>query len=569
MKRPGLLAAVFLMSMAGASEGASTWYVKADAAAGGNGSRNLPFATLEQVEGASRPGDTVRVLPSTRPLDGGIQLKDGQRLIGLGDPVTKGAASGARPTITNTNAMRYQGDAVRLANNNVVENIHIDDAARAGIFGVNAVRPEIRGTLITNNMIQGNDLRRLERLWPEGFVLYQSQGNHFGGITLLACGPGASSYCAMHAPERTAATNFGEAVIAGNVIRDSNLEGIMLLTDTGAVAGFAITDTVVRDLSLNLPRPESLTPPAGIVRSRAFTLIALNHSQVRLTMSRFHAENLSPAGNYATDGLVFLTGGDSPVINGRISDTAVLNPRMVGEVNNGDSIEIQHRGTTNGVLNLDMTRLDLRDPASANIKILEAANPTNGVYNLTLSDSVLTNTNPAGGLDGQIRLSGASNGTKAFTLTVRNTKFSGFGGAIGILNANNLQTLNVLVENSSLSDFTAPAGATPIAAVTVTHPADKMLGTAVIDLGGGPLGSHGRNRFVKNAGPDVSVSNANARTAPIRVDAAGDYWGGGAPVMAAAAQGEAKASDRGASDVAINGNVTFNPATHLTSDPAR
>jgi len=551
MERPALLAAVFLMSMAGASEAASTWYVKADAAAGGNGSRDRPFATLEQVETASRPGDTVRVMPATRPLDGGIQLKDGQRLIGLGDPVTKAAASGARPTVTNTNAARYQGDAIRLANYNVVENIHIDGATRAGIFGVNAARPEIRGTLITNNMIQGNDLRRLERLWPEGFVLYQSQGNHFGGITLLACGPGASSYCAMHAPERPAAANFGEAVIAGNVIRDSNLEGIMLLTDTGAVGSFTVTDTVVRDLSLNLPRPESFTPPVGIVRSRAFTLIALNHSQVRLTMSRFHAENLSPVGNYATDGLVFLTGGDSPVVNARISDAAVLNPRMVGEVNNGDSIEIQHRGTTNGILNIDMTRLDLRDPASANIKILEAANPTNGIYNLTLSDSVLTNTNPAGGLDGQIRLSGASNGSKAFTLTVRNTKFSGFGGAIGILNANNLDTLKVLVENSSLSDFTAPPGAKPIAAVTVTHPADKTLGMAVIDLGGGSLGSRGRNRFVKNAGLDLSVSNASAGTAPIQVDAAGNYW------------------EDGPTDIAISGNVKFTRPTNLTSDPAR
>src|SRR5262245_54635130 len=517
MERRALLAALFLMSMAGASEAASTWYVKADAAAGGNGSRSRPFATLEQVEGASRPGDTVQVLPSTRPLDGGIQLKDGQHLTGLGDPVTKAAANTAQPTITNTTATRYQGDAVRLANNNVVENIHIDGATRAGIFGVNAARPQIRGTLITNNMIQGNDLRRLERLWPEGFVLYQSQGNHFGGITLLACGPGTSSYCAMHAPERAPAANFGEAVIASNVIRDSNLEGIMLLTDTGAVASFAITDTLVRDLSLKLPRPESFNPPVGIVRSRAFTLIALNHSQVNLTMSRFHAENLSPAGNYATDGLVFLTGGDSPVVNARISDTAVLNPRMVGEVNNGDSIEIQHRGTTNGVMNIDMTRLDLRDPASANIKILEAANPTNGVYHLTLTDSVLSNANPAGNLDGQIRLSGASNGTKAFTLAVRNTKFSGFGGAIGILNANNVGTLNVMVENSSLSDFTAPAGGTPIAAVPVTQPADKTLGTAVIDLGGGPLGSRGRNRFVNNAGLDVSVSNANAGTAAIRV----------------------------------------------------
>jgi hypothetical protein len=568
MERRALLAAVFLMSMAGAGEAASTWYVKADAAAGGDGSRSRPFATLEQVETASKAGDIIRVEPSSRALDGGIQLKDGQRLIGLGDPVTRAAAGRALPTITNTSATRYNGDGVRLANNNLVENIHVDGAARAGIFGVNAARPTIRGTLITNNMIQGNDLRRLERLWPEGFVLYQSQGNHFWGITLLACGPGGSSYCAMHAPERAAAPNFGEAVIAGNVIRDSNLEGIMLLTDTGAVGSFAITDTLVRDLSLKLPRPESLTPPAGIVRSRAFTLIALNRSQVNLTLSRFHGENLSPAGNYATDGLVFLTGGDSPVVNARISDAAILNPRMVGEVNNGDSIEIQHRGTTNGVLNIEMTRLELRDPASANIKILEAANPTNGVYNLTVSDSVFSNTNPAGGLDGQIRLSGASNGTKAFTLKVRNTKFSGFGGAIGILNANNIDTLNVLVENSSLSDFTAPTGATPIAAVTVTHPADKKIGTAVIDLGGGPLGSRGRNRFVKNAGFDLSVSNANAGTAPIRVDAAGNYWGGGAPATGAAAQGAAKATD-GATDIAISGNVMFNPPTHLTSDPAR
>jgi hypothetical protein len=549
MERRALLAAALLMSMAGASEAASTWYIKADAAAGGNGSRDRPFATLEQVETASRPGDTVRVMPAPRPLDGGIQLKDGQRLIGLGDPVTKSAASGARPTVTNTTATRYQGDAIRLANNNVVENMHIDGATRAGIFGVNAARPQIRGTLITNNMIQGNDLRRLERVWPEGLILYQSQGNHFGGITLLACGPGASSYCAMHAPERPAAANFGEAVIAGNVIRDSNLEGIMLLTDTGAVGSFTITDTLVRDLSLNLPRPESFSPPVGIVRSRAFTLIALNHSQVRLTMSRFHAENLSPVGNYATDGLVFLTGGDSPVVNARISDATVLNPRMVGEVNNGDSIEIQHRGTTNGILNIDMTRLDLRDPASANIKILEAANPTNGIYNLTLSDSVLSNANTAGNLDGQIRLSGVSNGTKAFTLAVRNTKFSGFGGAIGILNANNIDRLSVLVENSSLSDFTATPGAMPIAAITVTQPADKKIGTAVIDLGGGSLGSRGRNRFVKNAGLDLSVSNANAGTAPIQVDAAGNYWEGGP------------------TDIAISGNVKFTRPTNLTSDP--
>ena len=101
------------------------------------------------------------------------------------------------------------------------------------------------------------------------------------------------------------------------------------------------------------------------------------------------------------------------------------------------------------------------------------------------------------------------------------------------------------------------------------HPADKTLGTAVIDLGGGPLGSRGRNRFVKNAGLDVSVSNANAGTGPIRVDAAGNYWGGGPPVMAPAPPDAPKPSEGGPADVSINGNVTFTPPTHLTSDPAR
>src|SRR4030095_3194500 len=42
MERRALLAAVFLMSMAGAGEAASTWYVKADAAAGGDGAPRRP-----------------------------------------------------------------------------------------------------------------------------------------------------------------------------------------------------------------------------------------------------------------------------------------------------------------------------------------------------------------------------------------------------------------------------------------------------------------------------------------------------------------------------------------------
>ena len=122
-----------------------------------------------------------------------------------------------------------------------------------------------------------------------------------------------------------------------------------------------------------------------------------------------------------------------------------------------------------------------------------------------------------------------------------------------------METLNVLVENSSLSDLKGTASASPVAAVTVTHAADKTIGTATIDLGGGSLGSRGRNRFVNNAGLDVAVTNANAATAPIRIDASGNYWGGGGPVR----------SPSTPADVSVSGNVMFNAPTHLTADPVR
>ena len=206
--------------------------------------------------------------PSGKPLDGGIQLKDGQRLIGR-NPVTK-SVDGARPTITNTSGARYDGDAIRLANNNLVQNIHIDRASRASVFGVNTARAQVRGNLITNNMIQENNLPRLEALWPKGFVLYESQaitsvespGLMWAGRIELLRHPRA---------RRPGVASMGPLVIADNVIRDSNLEGIMLLSDTGVAVTYTVTNNEVRDISLNLPRPEALTPALPIVRSRAFT----------------------------------------------------------------------------------------------------------------------------------------------------------------------------------------------------------------------------------------------------------------------------------------------------------
>src|SRR4029453_17491431 len=109
------------------------------------------------------------------------------------------------------------------------------------------------------------------------------------------------------------------------------------------------------------------------------------------------------------------------------------------------AIEIQHRGSTNGVLNVDIVRARLSDPASTNIKIIESANPENGTYNVSVTDPVMTNVNGAGVEDYQIRFSGTARTpalggtatTKAIRVFLKNVSISGLGGGIGNAGASN------------------------------------------------------------------------------------------------------------------------------------
>ena len=104
--------------------------------------------------------------------------------------------------------------------------------------------------------------------------------------------------------------------------------------------------------------------------------------------------------------------------------------------------------------------------------------------------------------------------------------------ATQVQNANNIKSLRIMVEDSSLSDLTGEA-------VQWSQAATAQLGSAadppIIDLGGGPLGSQGRNRFVHNGDPnfvppgaspvgidrvfaaDISVANANAANPALAV----------------------------------------------------
>ena len=58
------------------------WYVEADARHDGNGTKNRPFRTLQEVEDHSSPGDTIFVYAGSGSYGGGIALDANQQLIG-------------------------------------------------------------------------------------------------------------------------------------------------------------------------------------------------------------------------------------------------------------------------------------------------------------------------------------------------------------------------------------------------------------------------------------------------------------------------------------------------------
>ena len=614
----GVLGALFLVLYVGTTGEAKDWYVKAKAKSGGDGDKNKPFNSLQQVEAASLPGDTIHILQSPShedALDGGIQLKDGQKLVGEGPNVLNANPNSARAKLTNTSGARLDGDIVRLAKNNLVQNIHFDNAYRSSVFGINADGAEILGNLMTNDMavhdindIEGpgaaicaivSGQRVCTGEWPNGYIIYAPQTNHFGAINLVACGPNARVtpindlltqpliYCQFLVPGSGTVNSPVDYVIRGNTVRDSNSDGIMLINDGGVTANMLVDDNIVRDLSQPLPDPAAVGI-THVVRSRAITTITIDNSVSNLELTDFVGSNLSPFGNFASDGVVFLDCGVGSVANAYIADLVIENPFLSGDVSNGDSIEIQHRGSTNGVLNIDIWRARLSDPASTNIKLIEAANPGNGIYNVSVHDSEFSMINTAGNEDAQIRYNGTETpATMAVYLTLKNVSITGVGRGIGltvpippatqVLNANNIRSFRIMVEDSSLSDLTGEA-------LLWWQGAAGQLGTTadppIFDFGGGPLGSQGRNRFVHNGDPnytppgangaaidrrfDADFSVRNDRPAPanpaIQVWANNNYWGGGAPVVGTSPAGQ---------DVYIpaGSNVTFTATTFLTVDP--
>ena len=157
------------------------WYIQAGAS--GNGlAQSSPFGSPEQIEQASQPGDILFLLPAAVPLDGGLNLKSGQALLGVR------SESGAYPVLTNRSQERNGGHGVILADRSRVEGIAIRDALGSGIYGENVSGAEITDVVI-NNANTGRLGTARELL---GTPIPQ------GGIWFLAAGQGREVNLEVH-----------------------------------------------------------------------------------------------------------------------------------------------------------------------------------------------------------------------------------------------------------------------------------------------------------------------------------------------------------------------------------
>ncbi len=147
---------VVLSAMAwSAPASARTLYVSASGAETGNGIRSTPFHNLAAVEQASKPGDTIVVLATplgVPPLEGGIALKEGQKLVGDGPEVVMAMTPlTVAARITNTTEAN-NGDAVVMADNASVSNLVILNARRSGVY-IN----DVTGVTVAGNSISASN----------------------------------------------------------------------------------------------------------------------------------------------------------------------------------------------------------------------------------------------------------------------------------------------------------------------------------------------------------------------------------------------------------------------------
>jgi hypothetical protein len=531
--------------------GQNKWYVSATAGVGGNGSAAAPFNTLAQVQQASGPGDTIIVLPSplsTPPLDGGIALKAGQRLVGGGPPIVKFGApliSGGPPVIgpsslsslpriTNTTGAANSGDAVRLADDTDVENLVITRPYRGAIYGLDAVGVSVRG----------NDISSFNTSGTVGFVVQP--------FDLATFTPGAGIELANGVPAGWAAILIDTAnvsttlSIANNYLHDGVCgDGIdirgMNTGDIGVQVNYNFITRLVQCGSVSAIQGIS-TQVTGTSRLRATLLgnTQANNGSPGANMDRLfvnpaesgtlvetidHNVDITGIGGASTNGFEYILSNGNANSHVTISNSYFQNNPgdMLEEFNYGagstttlvlDKVTVEQTTISGGVPSYATPSGSAAITGNLGECLAISADGANDTTILQMSDSSFTGCDNNG-----IQVTGnhaTGNGVGNLHTIVVNIDNSTINGSrfynLWVNDVTPLTNLKVRVQDSDLSVSSSGVS------VAFDQQPTGATASALIDLGGGSLGSDGRNCIFGGSIYDLEATRYN-------VSAENNWWG--------------------------------------------
>lgn len=520
-----------------ANASAQDLYVQSGAASGGTGSQFSPLNSLAAVEQTSATGDRIHVVPSAGVLDGGIRLKRGQKLIGLGPDVAGETGNlSALPAISNTSATRLAGDAVRLADDATVENIAIRSAHRGAIYGLDTVGVRIIGNDVTNQNTS----------CTKGFLVQPFNiptGIPFISIPATPIIAPQNAWAAIMVDGKT---SNGSVAIERNYVHDSKCgDGIDIRTTSSAQLNVNIEQNTVTRIAQG--------PNLGLIGSvLAIGLQALDNSVIRATQDR-NTQTYIGSADADCEGQFQNTAGAGQIFT--TIDRNTFAHGIGGFSCNGLEAVIS---TGSGRIDVELTNSTFEDNVG---DMLQAANLGAGSTMNFVADNVVVDGtterggNPPGSSDGGLNpipfnigdclLAGNNGGGSRTRVTIRNSRFSRCNNGIslfsnvGIFNKfGPTKRLNATFQNSTIADNAKyglhTAAFSPVDQYDVRFDSTEVTrngGAGVsfeaplanqyngrFDLGGGSLGSPGRNCLYGNGRADLEATN-------LKLSARSNWWG--------------------------------------------
>jgi hypothetical protein len=512
-----------------------TWYVSATAAAGGRGTLAAPFSTLSAVQAASRPGDTIVVLPaplSVAPLGGGIALQRGQHLIGAGPAVVRhGQSTGLarQPRITNATAAQHNGDAVDLASGATVANLVIDGSYRGSVYGA-----DVTGVSVTGNDISGQDTSCTNGFLVQPFDLE----TYTAGLGDFDSAGVQNGWAAVMLDETTVR---GGAAVDGNYIHDGSCgDGIDIRTMGTADVQASVAGNNVTRLPQGATQHSVLAIGMQALGTSVLRVANDDNSETDIGSAGADCEGqfVNPAQSGTLiddiDGNTFAHGIGGASCNG--FEYILSNGNATGQVSianssftddPGDMFEEFDYGTASHMsLTLDHVYANgttisggtasYADPAgTATITgnlgecLGVSQDGANSVTSLTMLNSQFSGCDNDGIQVTNNHTTTPLNGTgnpRAINITIENSKITGSRYYnLWVNNLTGLDQLNVQVSHSDLSGSLSGVGA------AFDQQSTGSTGSARIDLDGG-------NCLAGNALLD-------AETTGYHVSAQGDWWG--------------------------------------------